>query len=88
MRRSINLLIKSIKSPTAKNLKSISLAICILEKVSLCVASAPIDCIDKIFGEYTAENIKDEKTTVYKLENGVIKSISFITKDNLEKTFQ
>ncbi|WP_375725076.1 hypothetical protein LXN10_06590 [Arcobacter sp. KX21116] len=31
---------------------------------------------------------KDEKTTVYKLENGVIKSISFITKDDLEKTFQ
>ncbi|MGB5919806.1 hypothetical protein [Arcobacter sp.] len=31
---------------------------------------------------------KDEKTTVYKLENGVIKSISFITKDDLEKVFQ
>jgi Na+(H+)/acetate symporter ActP len=31
---------------------------------------------------------KDEKTTVYKIENGVIKSISFITKDDLEKTFQ
>jgi Na+(H+)/acetate symporter ActP len=30
---------------------------------------------------------KDGKTTVYKLENGVIKSISFITKDDLAKIF-
>jgi len=30
---------------------------------------------------------QEEKSTVYKLENGVIKSISFITKEDLEKIF-
>ncbi|WP_320035536.1 hypothetical protein [Halarcobacter sp.] len=31
---------------------------------------------------------KEEKSTLYKLENGVIKSISYITKDNLEEVFK
>ncbi|RXJ65818.1 hypothetical protein CRV08_14230 [Halarcobacter ebronensis] len=31
---------------------------------------------------------EDEKTTIYKLENGVIKSISYVTADELEKVFE
>ncbi|PLY07202.1 MAG: hypothetical protein C0625_06190 [Arcobacter sp.] len=30
---------------------------------------------------------KEDKSTVYKLENGVIKSINYIEKEDLEKTF-
>lgn len=30
---------------------------------------------------------KEEKSTVYKLENGIVKSIKFITKEDLEKEF-
>ncbi|PLY10699.1 MAG: hypothetical protein C0626_03420 [Arcobacter sp.] len=30
---------------------------------------------------------KEEKSTLYRLENGVIKSISYITKEDLEKIF-